>query len=104
MKKVKSFNNNPNASLFKVKYKPKAARGLFGALTSDNHPSSENPDGLQTLETCNQDSYNDQEQVFTTDIQLGRKAESPCPGETLHQPTKEYLGYSPSQNMLKNKK
>ena len=104
MKKVKSFNNNPNSSLFKVNIKPKSARGLFGASTSENPISRENSHGLQKPELCNQQSYKDHGQVIMTDMQSKGKTESSCPGETLHQPAKENLGYSPSSNKLINKK
>ena len=76
MKKVMNFNNNPNSSLFKVNFKPKSARGLFGASTSENLLSSENPHSLQMHELCNQQSYKDQGQVIMADIQRrgeGRK-------------------------------
>ena len=41
MKKLKSFNNNPHTRLYQVKYRPKSARGLFGASTWDHKKLSD---------------------------------------------------------------
>ena len=80
MRDLKNFNNNPNMSLFRVKYKPKSARGLFGA-SSHTHPMSS--ESLMDI-SKHRSEMKDQSKDNTTDIR-NLVAVRSCPGEPLHQ-------------------
>ena len=79
-KKLKTFNNNPNSRLFKVRYNPNTARGLFGASKiSDCHSAAE-PSNHFTKEQRHQKGDRVQESAYSSEIAEDIRDNS-CHGE-----------------------
>ena len=91
MRDLKNFNNNPNMSLFSVKYKPKSARGLFGA-SPHNHPS----DSLMGT-SKHRSKINDQSKDNATDI-LNLVTVRSCPAPA--QPTGSQFGLKRDKRVI----
>ncbi len=97
MKKLKTFNNNPNSRLFQVRYKPNSARGLFGTSKSSGCLSVTEPSNQFTNEQRHQKGDNVHEIAYSSEI-TDDKLDISCHGVN---PTPALMGETGLFRLLK---